>query len=367
MKKCLLGFTLLIAIASCNEEASIGQPGDPSNLFIEISKTESNPGQVIIAATADNAESYQFDMGDNNVMTNASGNINHTYESTNLYTIEVRAYGESGRYVKKQSSVTIDLGSGDVGNGLTSPLSYEGFTLLWQDEFTGSGINGSNWTHELGDGCSKGICGWGNNELQYYRAENTTVSNGKLTITAKNEAIGGKQYTSSRLISQDKLEFKYGRIDIRAKMPEGQGMWPALWMLGANINDIGWPKCGEIDIMEMKGGGSGRDNTTHGTVHWDNDGQHSSHGGSRSLILGNLSDEFHVYSIIWTENSIQWEFDDKLYHTTSLTDSQKSEFKSEFFFVMNIAVGGNWPGNPDSNTQFPQEMNVDYIRVFQPN
>ncbi|MEQ9232242.1 MAG: glycoside hydrolase family 16 protein, partial [Cyclobacteriaceae bacterium] len=141
-------------------------------------------------------------------------------------------------------------------------------------------------------------------------------------------------------------------------------MWPALWMLGANIDEVSWPSCGEVDIMEMVGGGDGFDDTTHGTVHWD-DGGYASHTGKKQLLVGNLSDEFHVYSIIWTSSSITWFFDDKQYNVINTAPAGLSEFRNNFFLFFNVAVGGIWPGYPDSSTQFPQEMKVDYVRVFQ--
>ena len=147
-------------------------------------------------------------------------------------------------------------------------------------------------------------------------------------------------------------------------MPKGQGIWPALWMLGNNINSAGWPECGEIDIMEMIGG-IGKDNITHGTIHWGVDGNHASSGGKYSLQSGIMADEYHVFSIIWDESSIVWLMNDQKFYTVSIAPASMSEFHQQFFFIMNLAVGGNWPGSPDSSTVFPQKMKVDYVRVFQ--
>jgi beta-glucanase (GH16 family) len=146
-------------------------------------------------------------------------------------------------------------------------------------------------------------------------------------------------------------------------MPEGQGMWPALWMLGSNHLQVGWPTCGEIDIMEMIGGDE-RENIVYGTAHWNQGGLVSS-GQSMTNQSGKLSEEHHVYSIIWDEQSIRWFFDDINYNTIDITSEALSAFHDNFFFIMNIAVGGNWPGSPDNTTLFPQWMIVDYIRVFQ--
>jgi beta-glucanase (GH16 family) len=242
--------------------------------------------------------------------------------------------------------------------GYESPTSYPGYTLAWRDEFSGAALNTSDWTYELGGG------GWGNNEAQYYRAQNTSVANGHLTIEARQENFGGRNYTSSRLITKDKQSFRYGRIDIRAVMPEGQGMWPALWMLGSNISSVGWPRSGEIDIMEMVGG-SGREDTVHGTGHWDNDGSYASFGRSYTLNSGTFADEFHVFSIEWDSSQIRWYVDGQQYNALSISSAGLSEFREEFFFIFNIAVGGNWPGYPDGSTVFPQRMLVDYVRVFE--
>ena len=172
-------------------------------------------------------------------------------------------------------------------------------------------------------------------------------------------------YTSSRLVTKNKKSFKYGRIDIRAKLPLGQGIWPALWMLGNNIDQVSWPKCGEIDIMEMIGGGDGRDNTVHGTAHWWDNEFRAQYGNSSELSEGIYNDEFHVFSIVWDATKISWYRDDKLFNTLDITPFFLAEFKESFFLILNVAVGGNWPGNPNSITEFPQYMIVDYVRVFQ--
>ncbi len=166
---------------------------------------------------------------------------------------------------KKSNGDSVDIPT----QGLTSPNTYPGMTLVWSDEFDGSTLNEANWSHETGNGQN----GWGNNELQFYRPQNTRIQDGHLVITAKKEAFGGREYTSSRIITKGKQQFRYGRVDIRASLPKGQGIWPALWMLGSNFDTVSWPACGEIDIMEMVGG-NGRENTVHGTVHWEHDGKH---------------------------------------------------------------------------------------------
>lgn len=245
--------------------------------------------------------------------------------------------------------------------GATSPLSRSGYTLLWNDEFDGTALNAANWTHELGTGTD----GWGNAELQYYRPNNTTLQDGHLIITAKEESIEGSNYTSSRIISQNKFDFQYGRVDIRAALPEGKGMWPALWMLGSNFASVGWPQCGEIDIME-KVGGPGLENEIHGTVHWQAETAYANFGGSVNLS-SNTTSQFHVYSVEWTATEIRWFVDDVQYHVIDTRPGHLDEFRRNFFFILNVAVGGRWPGSPDATTTFPQHMFVDYVRVFQEN
>lgn len=268
-----------------------------------------------------------------------------------------------------RATVTIkndDSPSNDVipSGGYTTPNSYDGMTLVWADEFQGNELNGSDWTFEIGTGSG----GWGNNELQYYRSQNTSIYNNEyLLIEAREESFAGSNYTSSRLITKDKREFQYGRIDIRAALPEGQGIWPALWMLGHNISDVSWPACGEIDIMELVGNVP---NQIHGTVHYGNNfAQHQYSGGSSLSSDGSkFSEQFHVFSIIWEENSIKFLLDDQEYFDITPTDmigGQPYPFNQDFFFIFNIAVGGTWPGSPDNTTIFPQRMAVDYVRVFQ--
>ena len=280
------------------------------------------------------------------------------------FTVKTKAHTDYYNYIETIDDVTITIDPGFTGGipttGYTTPLSYPGYTLVWNDEFDGNTLS-SNWVHEIGNG----NWGWGNNELEYYREENTSVENGLLVITAKEENYGGKNYTSSRIKTQGIQSFKYGRVDIRAALPFGKGMWPALWMLGDNITSVSWPSCGEIDIMELIGGGSYNDRTIYGTIHWDNNGN-ADYGGNNSLASGVIyAEEFHVFSIIWTPSSIVWLRDDIQFHVADITPSSLSEFHQNFFFILNVAVGGNWPGSPDASTIFPQTMAVDYIRVFQ--
>lgn len=246
--------------------------------------------------------------------------------------------------------------------GYSTPESYAGMELVWSDEFSGQSLNTNDWSYEIGTGNN----GWGNNELQYYREENTTIQTGNLVIEARREAFGGSEYTSSRLVTLGKKDFRFGRIDIRAVLPEGRGLWPALWMLGSNINTVSWPACGEIDIMELVGHQPSR---VLGTAHYGaNFANHQFKGRSVALSGGDkFSDEFHVFSIVWTEDKIEWYVDDDIYFEINRNSvgGQPYPFNKDFFFVFNVAVGGNLPGSPDGTTEFPQRMIVDYVRVFQ--
>lgn len=359
----LLAFLLI----SCEKDDGIDNSGDPYELTTEIVSIDHENFHVVIQANAKNTDEYWFYIDEQELPEemNSTGLFEYTFEGKGEYSIVIRAYGPSDRYISTTETITFQ-GAGPtpdvpLSRGYSSPLEYDGYQLVWQDEFNDNTINTSNWDFEIGDGCPN-LCGWGNNELEYYRAENAYVGDSVLTIEARQESFGGRDYTSARMISRGKQSFRYGRIDIRALMPQGQGIWPALWMLGNNHNSVGWPKCGEIDIMEMIGG---TENTCHGTAHWDDGQGHASYGQSTTVSPYSLAEAYHVFSIVWDETSISWYVDNERYNELLTTEAQMSEFHQEFWFIMNVAVGGNWPGNPDASTVFPQQMKVDYIRVFQ--
>ena len=351
---------LIIACGGDEKEEGVVLPG---NLQIQATVSDTEPGKVSVVATAANAKFFSIDFGEPGSLTNSlDGTGTYTYASPGTYTIQVNAHATQAKYISATSQVVIVIPDGGVsGEGYTTPETYAGYTLVWRDEFSGESLNTSDWTFELGTGSN----GWGNNELQYYRAENTTVHDGFLTITAKKENFSGREYTSSRLITRGKQEFQYGRVDIRAILPKGQGVWPALWMLGAGHPDVPWPACGEIDIME-KIGGTDNENKVYGTLHWEHNGSHACTCDKQPYLLPNgiFNDEFHVFTIIWDDASIKWYVDDQLFNTIDITPADLSEFHDKFFFIFNVAVGGNWPGSPDASTVFPQKMVVDYIRVF---
>jgi beta-glucanase (GH16 family) len=229
-------------------------------------------------------------------------------------------------------------------------------TPLWSDEFNGTAVDPNNWEFMIGDGCAYGNCGWGNNELEYYtNGNNSSIQNGVLVIEARRENVGGMAYTSSRMITRGKHEFTYGKIEARMALPMGQGLWPAFWMLGSNIGSVGWPACGETDIMEH----INATNTVYGTIHWDAGG-YASYGGSTNTTPAN----YHVYTIEWTSSYIRWFVDGVQYHEANSINGT-DEFHRPFFILLNLAVGGNWPGSPNSSTPFPSRMYVDYVRVYQ--
>jgi beta-glucanase (GH16 family) len=227
--------------------------------------------------------------------------------------------------------------------------------LVWYDDFNSGSLNTVNWNYELGAG------GWGNNELQSYTSssDNVHTDTGYLHITALNPT--GTYYTSGRITTQGKKEFTCGRIKIRAKLPEGKGIWPALWMLGGNFPIVGWPGCGEIDIMELLGNAP---SVVYGSVHWNSNG-HQSRSGSFTLNGNKFSSGFHTFSVVWTPNQLKWLVDEQEFFNLSRSGINAFPFNFPQFFIFNIAVGGNWPGKPDQTTQFPQHMIVDYIKVYQ--
>lgn len=243
--------------------------------------------------------------------------------------------------------------------------SYE---LVWSDEFDGDKLDTSKWEVMLGDGQSYGLpSGWGNNELQFYRRENIEVKNGYLIITAKKESYGGKSYTSGRIRTKGKGDWLYGRFEMRAKMPIGRGLWPAFWMLPSSTKYGGWAASGEIDIMEYIGH---EPNTVHGTLHYGGTWPQNVHkGSSYTLPSGTFADDFHTFALEWEPKRMSWFVDGRVFRRTSEWYSTNgpypAPFDVPFHILINLAVGGNWPGAPDASTQFPQQLVIDYVRVYQ--
>lgn len=243
----------------------------------------------------------------------------------------------------------------------TAKWDRAGWVIAWHDEFDGSELDLKNWTFDIGGG------GWGNQEWEAYtnRPENVRVEDGMLVIEAREEPelIAGRNYSSARIKTQGLHAWQYGRIEARIKLPYGQGIWPAFWMLGDDLSKKGWPAAGEIDILEFIGK---EPDHIYATVHAP--GYSGGNGVGSSLVVSeqSLKNDFHVYAIEWEENEIRWYFDEQQYFKLTPDDvPDKWIFDHPFFIILNLAVGGRWPGYPNKTTVFPQFLYVDYVRVYQ--
>jgi hypothetical protein len=254
------------------------------------------------------------------------------------------------------STFVPENGSSDGGNDSANSDDITFETLVWSEEFDQDGApDPSTWNYDIGTGDN----GWGNGESQYYtdRAENVIVENGLLQITAKRENFNGSGFTSSRIQSSQKFDFTFGRVEVRAKLPSGGGTWPAIWLLGSNFSQVGWPTCGEIDIMEHVGN---QQDLIFGSTHDPNNFAGNARTGSTQVT--GVSDDFHIYAIEWLDSEIRFFVDDQMYHTVD--NNASLPFNKDFFFIMNVAIGGTFGGNIDP--AFTQSsMEVDYIRVYQ--
>jgi beta-glucanase (GH16 family) len=262
-------------------------------------------------------------------------------------------------------AASLDAGTVDAAGG---DGALSGWILTWSDEFDGpdgSAADPAKWKHDVGG------TGWGNGELEYYTGgtQNAVVEGGYLVITATPQgaaqyqcSYGACRYTSARLLTQGLFSQQYGRFEARAQMPTGKGIWPAIWMLGNNIGTVGWPACGEVDFMETIGTDI---STNHGSLHMPG------YNPSGTLKLANgasFADAFHTFAVEWEPGTVRFYVDDQLYETqakTSVPAGGTWEFEHPFFLLVNVAVGGSWPGSPDSTTVFPQTMKVDWVRAYQ--
>lgn len=237
-----------------------------------------------------------------------------------------------------------------------SQVSAWKWVQVWNDEFDGGSVDGSKWHFDQGGNNA-------NNELEYYtdRGQNHWVNGGFLTIQALREDYGGRQYTSAKLNSAGQFTIQYGKFEMRAKLPFGQGIWPAFWLLGENIGQVGWPACGEIDIMELVG----RDpqniySSLHSPGFDRTSGYHLDQG---------FANDFHTYGVNWQPDHIEFYVDGNTYHTIQKSETSPDQWVfdhgQKFFIILNLAIGGNWPGNPDGSTQFPQQYVIDYVRVYE--
>jgi beta-glucanase (GH16 family) len=384
-------FITCIFFSGCSKKNNSSSPSLPALSSFSVSQNRSTSNSVFhFSVSLNNASASDVSVDYSTVAGTAIANTDFKPASGTVTipanalssTIDVEIIGDSLRQANKTFSVQLsnpknctlvtnqvtgtiintDLLYFPVDNtGYSTPNNYPGYTLAWSDEFDSNQINQNNWTFETGNNN-----GWGNAELEYYTnsTKNAFVSQGNLIIEARQESNSGFLYTSARMKTQNNQSFTYGRVDIRAKVPKGQGMWPALWLLGNSITTVSWPACGEIDMMELLGQ---EPNKIYGTIHWGaNIASHQSIGTNYSLSSGSFDQQFHVYSLLWKQDSIKMYIDDLQFF--GIPRSQVTTpypFDNPFFFIFNIAVGGSWPGNPDATTIFPQRMVVDYIRVFQ--
>ena len=333
----------------------------PTNLSVSVeiigmnanSPNGDGSGNIICKATATDAVSYGFKVGNDTEVKRVNGVFNYTCltEGSNEYIVTVFAYSSTGNIISDFKKATIFV-------------TESGPQLIWSDEFNIDGApDTSKWGYDLGDGCP-GNCGWGNGEKEYYtnRSDNVKVENGVLKIIAKKENYQGSEYTSARLLTKGKFDFTYGRIDVKAKLPIGEGTWPAIWMLGANIDTVGWPKCGEIDIMEHWGYNPSLISSATHTP--------SCSGGCANTKVGettitDFSTEFHVYSLEWTEHELNFIIDGDLKYSYNPTtkNSNTWPYNAPQFLILNVAMGGSWFSIDPNFTE--SVMEIDYIKVYQ--
>ena len=255
-----------------------------------------------------------------------------------------------------------------VGCDDSNELPNRSYQLVWEDEFNGTSGDAPNaayWTYDIGNG----VDGWGNQELQYYtdRPENVALDgSGNLVITALAEAFEGSNYTSARIKTQGIQEQTYGRFEARLKTPFGQGLWPAFWLLGADVDEVGWPQTGEIDIMELRGQ---QPRVISGSIHGPGYSAAEAITTDFEILDSRFDTDFHVFAVEWGPDFIDYFVDGRLYQQlrpTDLPDPESWVFNNkDFFIILNVAVGGNYVGNPTGNTRFPQTMTIDYVRVYQ--
>lgn len=330
---------MLVAITSCNKSKDSGTTAIiPENLVVTAVVNPDNSGNVAFTASATHTVLYTFDLGNGVNQLSTTGTLSYKYTASGTYTITVVAKSGTGHSISKSITLTVTVTQ----------------ALIWSDEFDTPGApDPAKWGYDLGAG------GWGNNELQYYtnRADNAVVSNGTLKIIAKAENFSGSPYTSARLLSRDKFSFKYGKIEARAKLPAGAGTWPAIWMLGNNIGTVGWPACGEIDIMEHRGN---QLNTIFGTLH--HPGHSGGNGDGATVAVPNVTTEFHNYTMEWTASSIKFFVDNVVFYSFGNTGSLP--FNQNFFVILNVAMGGSFGGAVDPGFS-SAAMEIDYIRVYQ--
>jgi len=353
-----LGLILLFSCGGGNDDESYIPPVSekiiPSNLTLAITcvgadadnSNGDGTGVIQCTASATNAVSYGFRFGNGTEVTSTTGNLEYTFtkRGTNVFTVYVYAYSKTGDYKSTSKTVTVYV----------EPI------LIFSDEFDSDGSpDSTKWGYDIGTGSN----GWGNGESQYYtnRLENAKVENGLLIITAKAESYEGSAYTSSRLLTQGKFDFTYGRVEVKAKLPSGGGTWPAIWMLGANFSSVGWPACGEIDIMEHAGNRQGK---VQSAMHTSSSfGNTVNHG---SQTLSDVSTEFHVYALEWSTDKMTFSVDDVVHYryNPATKNSDTWPYDKDQFIILNVAMGGGFGGTIDTDF-VKSSMEIDYVRVYQ--
>lgn len=340
MNKLLISFAfLLLAFTSCSKPDNGPEDLAPANLTLTADISTDSSGAVAFTASATNAIAYTFDFGNSATEVSATGQVNYNYTTSGLYNVTVTARSKGGKTSSKSLLINVKVVQG----------------LVWSDEFDSPGAPSSaKWGYDTGAG------GWGNNEVQYYtnRSNNVIVTpEGTLKITLQKENFQGSQYTSARLLTKGKFSFKYGKIEVRAKLPAGGGTWPAIWMLGDNISTASWPACGEIDIMEHVGN---QLNKIFSTMHYPG---HSGGGGvGGNVTIPNVTTEFHVYKCEWSSDYLKFFVDGNLFYT--FANNGTMPFNQNFFIILNVAMGGNFGGAVDPAFS-SASMEIDYVRVYQ--
>jgi beta-glucanase (GH16 family) len=335
--------SVLFVSAACGKKSTDGPSNAntaPTGLTVQAKVNADSSGNVSFTATATGAVSYDYDFGNGVFQTVANGAVTYKYPAAGNYTVNVVAKGAGGLTASQSVQVTVVVKT----------------SLIWADEFDIPGSpDPAKWGYDTGTGSG----GWGNNELEYYtsRTDNAVVSNGTLKIVAKKESYNGSAYTSARLLTKGLFSFRYGKIEVRAKLPAAKGSWPGIWMLGNNFAAVGWPACGEIDIMEQNGS---QKSTIYGTMHYPT--QKSPNGDGGTTTVSTASSDFHRYAAIWSAASIQILVDDAVFYT--LPNNSGIPFNQNFFIILNLAMGGNFGGTVDPAFTIDQ-MEVDYVRVYQ--
>jgi beta-glucanase (GH16 family) len=340
-----IAFFLLLGCSNSKPEEAESTT-TPTKLVVTINivgATTQNPngdgsGKVNFSISATDAIKYKIDFGNGETKEVTNGNFYYTYTAAgaNTYVIRISAYNGL-KFISTIESLVV----------FVKP------TLVWSDEFETDGApNSSKWAYDLGAG------GWGNNESQYYtnRPENVIVKGGLLKINTIKENFLGSNYTSARILTKGKFSVKYGKIEFKAKLPSGGGTWPALWMLGNNIDTTNWPACGEIDIMEHIGN---QQNKIFSTLHFP--GHSGANGNGSNIMIANASTEFHIYTVDWRANLIQFYIDNNLYFTFS--NSTDLPFNHDFFLIINCAIGGGF-GGTITHSFTSSTFEIDYVRVY---